>query len=77
MPLFDTKGWVRDFEKALKIQWEIYSNGLSPMHIVVARSDQSVWPEYAPGSLSADGVLSAAAARATLSAEPVRSGVLR
>ena len=24
MPLFDTKGWVRDFEKALKIQWEIY-----------------------------------------------------
>ena len=40
MPLFDTKGWVRDFEKALKIQWEIYANGLSPMHIVVARSDR-------------------------------------
>lgn len=39
MPLFDTRGWVRDFEKALKIQWEIYANGLSPMHIVVARSD--------------------------------------
>lgn len=39
MPLFDTKGWVRDFEKALKIQWEVYANGLSPMHIVVARSD--------------------------------------
>ena len=39
MPLFDTKGWVRDFEKALKIQWEIYANGLAPMHIVVARSD--------------------------------------
>lgn len=40
MPLFDTKGWVRDFEKSLKIQWEIYANGLSPMHIVVARSDR-------------------------------------
>mmetsp|Transcript_27747 Transcript_27747/g.67285 ORF Transcript_27747/g.67285 Transcript_27747/m.67285 type:complete len:191 (+) Transcript_27747:2-574(+) len=40
MPLFDTKGWVRDFEKALKMQWEIYANGLSPMHIVVARSDR-------------------------------------
>ena len=73
MPLFDTKGWVRDFEKALKIQCaslqlstvrsfphracayllpsllfllrplrtgEIYANGLSPMHIVVARSDR-------------------------------------
>ena len=40
MPLFDTKGWVRDFEKALKIQWEIYANGLSPMHVVVARSDR-------------------------------------
>ena len=40
MPLFDTKGWVRDFEKALKIQWEIYANGLAPMHIVVARSDR-------------------------------------
>ena len=39
MPLFDTKGWVRDFEKALKIQWEIYANGLAPMHIVVSRSD--------------------------------------
>ena len=39
MPLFDTRGWVRDFEKALKIQWEVYANGLSPMHIVVARSD--------------------------------------
>ena len=39
MPLFDTKGWVRDFEKALKIQWEVYANGLSPMHIVVGRSD--------------------------------------
>ena len=39
MPLFDTRGWVRDFEKALKIQWEIYANGLSPMHVVVARSD--------------------------------------
>ena len=31
---------VRDFEKALKIQWEIYANGLSPMHVVVARSDR-------------------------------------
>ena len=40
MPLFDTRGWVRDFEKALKIQWEIYANGFSPMHIVVARSDR-------------------------------------
>ena len=40
MPLFDTRGWVRDFEKALKIQWEIYANGLAPMHIVVARSDR-------------------------------------
>ena len=30
---------VRDFEKALKIQWEVYANGLSPIHIVVARSD--------------------------------------
>ncbi len=40
MPLFDTKGWVADFEKALKIQWEIYANGLSPMHIVVARSER-------------------------------------
>jgi len=40
MPLFDTKGWVVDFEKALKIQWEIYANGLSPMHIVVARSER-------------------------------------
>ena len=40
MPLFDTKGWVKDFEKALKIQWEIYANGLSPMHIVVSRSDR-------------------------------------
>lgn len=40
MPLFDTKGWVRDFEKALKIQWEIYANGLAPMHIIVARSDR-------------------------------------
>lgn len=40
MPLFDTKGWVRDFEKALKTQWEIYANGLQPMHIVVARSDR-------------------------------------
>ena len=40
MPLFDTKGWVRDFEKALKIQWEVYANGLSPMHILVARSDR-------------------------------------
>ena len=33
------QGWVRDFEKALKIQWEIYANGLLPMHIVVGRSD--------------------------------------
>lgn len=40
MPLFDTRGWVRDFEKALKIQWEVYANGLLPMHIVVARSDR-------------------------------------
>ena len=40
MPLFDTRGWVRDFEKALKIQWEIYANGLAPMHMVVARSDR-------------------------------------
>jgi hypothetical protein len=40
MPLFDTRGWVRDFEKALKIQWEIYANGFKPMHIVVARSDR-------------------------------------
>ena len=40
MPLFDTKGWVRDFEKALKIQWEVYANGLAPMHILVARSDR-------------------------------------
>jgi hypothetical protein len=40
MPLFDTKGWVRDFEKALKIQWEIYANGFAPMHVVVARSDR-------------------------------------
>ena len=40
MSLFDTRGWVRDFEKALKIQWEIYANGLAPMHIVVARSDR-------------------------------------
>ena len=40
MPLFDTRGWVRDFEKALKIQWEVYANGLSPMHILVARSDR-------------------------------------
>merc|ERR1711920_9062 len=39
MPLFDSQGWVRDFEKALKIQWEIYANGLLPMHIVVGRSD--------------------------------------
>ncbi|KAJ1627442.1 hypothetical protein T492DRAFT_909287 [Pavlovales sp. CCMP2436] len=39
MPMFDTKGWVRDFEKALKAQWEVYANGLQPMHIVVARSD--------------------------------------
>jgi len=39
MPLFDTPGWVRDFEKALKLQWEIYANGLLPMHIVVGRSD--------------------------------------
>ena len=40
MPLFDTKGWVRDFEKALLAQWEIYANGRKPMHIVVARSDR-------------------------------------
>lgn len=75
MPLFDTKGWVRDvtpaclacnarsavlrdgfsplstlrptkfpqvrdFEKALKIQWEIHANGLMPMNIIVARSDR-------------------------------------
>ena len=39
MPMFDTKGWVRDFEKSLKIQWEIYASGLQPMHIIVARSD--------------------------------------
>jgi protein O-GlcNAc transferase len=39
MPMFDTKGWVRDFEKSLKAQWEVYANGLMPMHIVVARSD--------------------------------------
>ena len=48
MPLFDTRGWVRDFEKALKIQWEIYANGLKPMHIVVGRSDHlygvARWP---------------------------------
>ena len=40
MPLFDTRGWVRDFEKALKIQWEIYANGRLPMHVVVGRSDR-------------------------------------
>jgi hypothetical protein len=39
MPMFDTKGWVADFEKALKMQWEIYANGLKPMHILVGRSD--------------------------------------
>ena len=49
MPLFDTRGWVRDFEKALKIQWEIYANGLSPMHIVVARSDRLYGVEQWPG----------------------------
>ena len=38
-PMFDTKGWVRDFEKSLKMQWEIYANGLAPMHIIVGRSD--------------------------------------
>lgn len=38
MPMFDTKGWVRDFEKSLVMQWEIYASGLKPMHIVVARS---------------------------------------
>jgi len=37
MPMFDTKGWVRDFEKALKMQWEIYAAGLMPMHVIVAR----------------------------------------
>ena len=30
MPLFDAKGWVRDFEKSLHIQWEVYANGLAP-----------------------------------------------
>ena len=40
MPLFDTKGWVRDFEKALKIQGEGYATGRSPMHILVARADR-------------------------------------
>ena len=49
MPLFDTRGWVRDFEKALKIQWEIYSNGLKPMHIVVGRSDRIYGVERWPG----------------------------
>lgn len=39
MPMFDTKAWVRDFEKSLKAQWEIYASGLLPMHVVVARSD--------------------------------------
>lgn len=38
MPMFDTKGWVRDFEKSLKIQWDIYANGLLPMHVIVSRS---------------------------------------
>jgi len=54
MPLFDTKGWVRDFEKALKIQWEIYANGLSPMHIVVARSDRIYGLEVLTGAAAAD-----------------------
>ena len=49
MPLFDTKGWVRDFEKALKIQWEIYANGLAPMHIVIARSDRIYGIEVVTG----------------------------
>ena len=49
MPLFDTRGWVRDFEKALKIQWEIYANGRPPMHIVVARSDRLYGVERWPG----------------------------
>ena len=53
MPLFDTKGWVRDFEKALKIQWEIYANGLSPMHIVVARSDRIYGLEVLTGAAAA------------------------
>jgi len=51
MPLFDTKGWVRDFEKALKIQWEIYANGLAPMHIVVGRSDRIYGLEVVTGQL--------------------------
>ena len=49
MPLFDTRGWVRDFEKGLKIQWEIYANGYDPMHIVVARSDRLYGVERWPG----------------------------
>jgi hypothetical protein len=39
MPMFDTKGWVADFEKSLTMQWEIYANGLQPMNIIVGRSD--------------------------------------
>ena len=56
MPLFDTRGWVKDFEKALKIQWEIYANGFEPMHIMVSRSNwiygKKKWPgieDYVPG----------------------------
>lgn len=53
MPMFDTKGWVRDFEKSLKIQWEIYANGLKPMHVVVGRSDHiygaSQFDRHIPG----------------------------
>lgn len=49
MPLFDTRGWVRDFEKALKIQWEIYASGRKPMHILVARSDRIYGVEQWPG----------------------------
>ena len=49
MPLFDTRGWVRDFEKALKIQWEIYAVGRKPMHIIVARSDRIYGAERWPG----------------------------
>jgi hypothetical protein len=31
---------VADFEKSLTMQWEIYANGLKPMHVLVGRSDR-------------------------------------
>lgn len=38
-PLFDTRAWTHDWQRALRLMWDAYlAQGARPMHIVVAPS---------------------------------------